>query len=229
MLTCPNCGGENPGVAAFCGLCGANLASAPPPAPAGPSLEWICSFPLATSRFMLYDLGKILFWSGVLVISIGSGIALAQGAADSPASEWLQVIGIFSLVLAGLGLLFLLVMLVFFGNRFRAWFSISPGGYGFQVRSNRAKWSSRAALVAGVLGGSPGTVGAGLIAYSQESDFNPWSNVRRIRLHPRLCVISVMNGWRVLLRFYCTPENYPEACRLVRLYAPSAAVEGAAP
>ena len=230
MPICPNCGGDNPGVAAFCGLCGATLASTPPPPPpAGASLEWISSFPLATSRFLLYDLGKILFFTALIIFSLGSVIALAQGAADEPASAWLQVIGIFSLVLGGLGLLFLLIMLVFFGDRYRAWFAIGPAGFAFETRCRRAKWSSRAAVVAGVLAGSPGAAGAGMLAYAQESALTPWSEVRRIRLHPRLCVISVMNGWRVVLRFYCTPANYPEACRLIRRYAPSAAVEGALP
>ena len=39
-------------------------------------------------------------------------------------------------------------------------------------------------------------------------------------------VATVMNGWRVLLRLYCTPANYHEACRLVREYAPPSAVAG---
>jgi uncharacterized membrane protein len=232
MRTCPSCGGENPGVAAFCGLCGANLAAArplPPPLPpaAAARLEWITSFPLATSRFILYDLAKVLFWTGSILLCLGSVIALAQGAGHSSASEWLDVIGIFLLVLAGLGLLFLLVMVAVFRNRFRAWFSIGPEGAAYETRSRAAHWSNRAAVVAGILAGSAGTAGAGLLAYSQESDRVSWSGVRRVRLHPRHCVISVMNGWRVLFRFYCTPDNYAEACRLVRLYAPAAVVDGA--
>lgn len=225
MRTCPNCGGDNPGVAAYCGQCGSSLA--PPPAPL--RLEWISSFPLATSRFILYDLGKVLFWTAAILLTLGSLVALAQGGADEPASEWFAAIGIFGLVLLGLGVLFLLVMVAVFRNRFRAWFSIGPEGFAFETRTRAATWSSRAAVVAGILGGSPGTAGAGLIAASQESSFTRWTEVRRLRLHPRHCVISVMNGWRVVVRLYCTPDNYAEACRLVRLYAPSAAVEGGRP
>lgn len=186
------------------------------------SLEWISSFPLATSRFILYDLAKVLFWAAVLILSIGSLIALAQGAADSSLEEWLTPIGVFLLCLAGIALLLLLVMVAVFGNRFRASFSIGPQGIGYEMRSSAAHWSSRAAVVAGVLAASPSAVGAGLIAASQESVSYTWPEVRRLKFHPRHLVITVMNGWRVVLRLYCTPDNYAEACRLMRLYAPGA-------
>lgn len=227
MRTCPNCGGDNPGDAAFCGLCGAAIVVPPSPTVlTAPTLEWITSFPLATNRFILYDMAKVILWTGVLLAAIGIPIALAQGAADEPLSDWLQVFAIFGLVLAGLALLLLAVMIVFFRNRFRAWFAVGPRGLAFETRSRNARWSSRAAMAAGMLAGSPGAIGAGLIAYSQEEAATPWSDVRRVRFHPRHCVISVMNGWRVLLRLYCTPANYHEACRLVRLNAPPSAVQG---
>ncbi|MBI4889671.1 MAG: zinc ribbon domain-containing protein [Acidobacteria bacterium] len=249
MPYCPNCGGENPEIASFCGLCGAALYAAPPLGPPQPPpppahaavgapsqaatsarpagiLHWTTSFALATNRFVLYDMAKVFFWTGLILSLIGVPIALANGAGRASLEEWVNVLGMFTLILCAMVLLFVLIMVVFFGNRFRAWFYLGPQGMAYETRSRRATWSNRAAIVAGILGASAGAVGAGLIASSQEEMFTPWCEVKRVKVHPRFCVISVMNGWRVLFRLYCTPANYEEAERLVRHYAAGAAVTG---
>ncbi len=248
MPYCQNCGGENPEIASFCGLCGAVLsgdARAIPPPPPLPSfsasagaaapgmpagmLHWTTSFALATNRFVLYDMAKLFFWTGLILAAIGVPIALANGASRAPLADWLNVTGMFLLILCGIVLMFVLVMVVFFGNRFQAWFYLGPQGMAYETRSRQAKWGNRAAIVAGILGGSAGAAGAGLIAASQEEMFTSWVDVKRVKLHPRFCVISVMNSWRVLFRVYCTPANYEEAERLVRHYAGGAAVPGGLP
>jgi hypothetical protein len=43
-----------------------------------------------------------------------------------------------------------------------------------------------------------------------------WRDIRRVKEHPQQHVISVMNQWRVLVRLYCTPENYGEVIGRLR-------------
>lgn len=226
MRFCPRCGGENPGEAAYCGLCGEPIqVEAPAPAAGNARLDWIASFPLLTNRFVLYDTAKALGWAGLICPALVGAMALATGNLDSPA-EWLPALGAFAAVLAGLGALFLLVMLVFFGNRWVALFSIGPEGVSWESRSRRGRWSANAAMVAGALAGSPQALGAGLLARSQEEGGQDWSGVRQVRLHGRHCVISVMNSWRVVVRLQCTPSNFRQAVGLIRQYAPHARVRG---
>jgi hypothetical protein len=126
----------------------------------------------------------------------------------------------------GLGFLMVLVMVLFFGNRFRAGFSVTPSGVSFETAMRRAKWSSRAAVLVGAVAGSPGTAGAGLLAQSSEDVSIPWGDVRRVKVHGEHCVLSIMNGWRVVIRLYCTPENFEQVHSLVGRYAPSGTLTG---
>jgi Zn-dependent protease with chaperone function len=99
-------------------------------------------------------------------------------------------------------------MLVFFGNRYRTGFTIDRNGVGWSSMMSRTKWANRAAIVAGILAAKPGVAGAGLLAQSQEEGIVEWEEIRKLKLYPSLCAISVMNSWRVVIRLYCTPENY---------------------
>lgn len=226
MQFCPSCGGEDPGEAAYCGLCGVSLKVPPATTPvAGARLDWIASFPLLTNRFVLYDLAKVLGWTGLLCPALVLLIALVTGNLDAPA-EWLLALGVFLLLLAGFGALFLLIMLVFFGNRSVTLFSMGPEGVSWESRSRRGRWGANAAMVVGALAGSPQAVGAGLLARSQEEGGTGWNEIRKVRLHRSHCVISVMNSWRVVVRLYCTPSNYRQAAALIRRYAPHAGVTG---
>ena len=45
-----------------------------------------------------------------------------------------------------------------------------------------------------------------------------WADICRVKKYPDERVISVMNNWRVVVRLYCTPENYSYVAQLVDWY-----------
>ena len=65
----------------------------------------------------------------------------------------------------GVLVLFILVMLVFFGNRFPMGFVLSPQGAMMVSLSQRGHWGNRLAVIMGALVGKPGVAGAGLLGW----------------------------------------------------------------
>ena len=196
----------------------------PPPIPED-GFVWQAEMPLLTNRFFLYDMAKLLFWTGLIGGILFATIALLAGGPEAVP----KLLAIFGLILGGFGFLLALIALVFFGNAFPMLFFAGPAGLGWETRSRRAVHANRAAALVGAIAGSPGTAGAGLIADAGESGLPPWSGVSRIKAYPALRVLSVMNRWRVVVRLYCTPENFPRVLELARRYAPGALVVAPAP
>lgn len=227
--------------AGFCGNCGAALeeppcpsaavSPAPPPrsSPPGDGLQWTIAVPLATDRFLLYDTGKVIGFTGLLLGTGGGIIALFLDGADAPLSDWLAAYSILATVLAGIGASLVLVMLLFFRDRFPVRITIEKGGVLWESLSRRGKWAGRTAILAGAFAGNPGVAGAGLLAEAQQAAGISWSEVRRVHLYPHLCVISLMNSWRVVLRLHCYPTLYEEACSRIRHLAPHAQIHERGP
>jgi hypothetical protein len=183
---------------------------------------------MLTNRFMLYDMVKVFGWSVSLLYAVVVVSAVVTGNGGGFAFGGMAVVlGLCALALL---LLSLVVMAVFFRNRYSARFEIGDRGIGYTSLSRRAHAANRAAVVAGVLAGSAGTAGAGLLAASQESGFWPWSEIRRVNDHPSQRVLSIRNGWRVMVRLYCTPETYADARALLAArLPPGTLVEGVTP
>jgi hypothetical protein len=225
---CLACGAPSSKDVRFCGSCGAAL---PPPLPSilppdtvPDRMLWVTSFPLLTNRFILYDFAKVLGFTYLIMMLI-AGILVLAGHWPS-VQQIFQFAAIFAAAVAGIGFLMVLVMVLFFGNRFRAGFSVTPDGVSFETAMWRAKWSNRAAVVVGALARSPGTAGAGLLAQSSEDVSVAWGDVRRVKVHGEHCVLSIMNGWRVMIRLYCTPENFEQVHSLVARYASPGTLTG---
>ena len=222
LTQCPQCGAAPQPGSLHCPECGSRLA------PADQQVVWTASVPLLTNRFILYDLAKVLGLTMGIVSLLMLVILAFSGSGRTFWADYWSFLRVFAVVVAGLAVMFLAVMLVFFGNRFVMRFRVSSDGIGWETRMRRARWSSRAAVVAGILAGKPGTAGAGLIAASQEAGNIRWGDVRRVRLHPDLCTVSVMNGWRVVIRLFCTPENYKAVVEAMRRRLPEAALRALA-
>lgn len=217
--TCPECGAVSPAEAQFCGQCGAGY---PDPAP---EHQWMISVPMLNNRFMLYDLVKLLFWTGLVIAILMFVMLAAFGDSHDFLETYLQIMRMFGYVLAGFAVMFLAIMLLFFGNRYRTGFTIDRNGVGWSSLMSRTKWANRAAVVAGVLAAKPCVAGAGLLAETQEQGEVEWDEIRKLKFYPALSAISVMNSWRVVIRLYCTPENYPAIADTLRRRAPNAVVQ----
>ena len=217
---CPACGAPTAGEAQFCGLCGAALpasATAPPG-----EIVWEIDMPLLTSRFILYDFGKVFLWTALIMIVLLS-VAFAL-AGEFSAEEFLMISAMTGLAVFILALLVIFVMAVFFNDRYRASFAINSEGVGYESRSNRGKWANRAAIAAGALSGRPGVAGAGLLAASRESMAIGWNEIQRVNEHAADRVFSLRNSWRVVLRLHCTPENYATVRALLAARLPNGTI-----
>lgn len=173
---------------------------------------------------MLYEFGKWLLWTGLAVYVIAAFIVLASASSGKFLEDYIRLVFMFTLILCGLGVASLLVMILFFGNRYRMGFMVGPKGVAWTTVTRRAKWSNRVALAAGLLGGRPGLAGAGLLAQANEQGLIEWDDIRTLRVYEEHSTISLKNSWRVVIRLHCTPENFKAVLDAVRRGAPHAVV-----
>lgn len=178
------------------------------PGEPGEIIEWQYRVPLLTNRFMLWDFARVITISLVVMYLL---VALIGWLVDGEAVllPWQMLLITGGIMTAAFTLACLLL-----GNRFAMLFGVGPAGVGYASGSRERKWN-RAAVLAGVLGGSSSATGAGLIASSQEEGGWVWADIRRAVEHPRARVITLRNSWRTVLRLYCTPENYEQVRAMV--------------
>jgi hypothetical protein len=177
-----------------------------------PKLTWDLDMPLLTNRFMLYDMAKVLVWSYLIMTALLSAIFLIQGETDA----LFPLFKMFGYAILFVAFLFLFVMAVIFGNRFPYRFVVGREGLLMESLSRKSRFFNRAAVLGGLFAGKIQPMGAGLIAMSQESVGIPWEDIHKIKEYPNLCIVSLMNSWRVIARLYCTEENYARVIQIVR-------------
>jgi hypothetical protein len=161
-----------------------------------PDLAWGARIPLLNNRFIWWDFAKIIdisvpgMWVAVLVAS------LLIDASDPVLLPWQLPV-----VCGGvIGVCFVIACLVM-GNGYSARFLVDSDGVHWDSGSKEKKFN-RAVATIGVLAGSAGTAGSGLLAASEESGSIAWNTIRRLNVHPGPRVVSVRNGWRVVVRLY---------------------------
>lgn len=178
----------------------------------GSQLTWEIGIPLVTNPRMLRTFALVTGLSVAVVVLLLGVVFGSQG-------DWEEVLvmaRIFALVGVGLFLLFLLVMGLVFGNRLRTRYTVDDEGIVQETVDKVGKVGSRLAVIAGVLGRSPGTTGAGLIAMSNEVAALSWDGAFRVDAVPRRHLLVFRNAWRPIMEVYCTPENYAAVEALVR-------------
>jgi hypothetical protein len=178
-------------------------------------ISWEVNTPLLTNQFIMYDLLKVWGFSTLFLVLLMAGIAVYD-------HNWRTLAGmapVVGAVSAGLLVLLILVMLVFFGNRFPMGFRLDPQRAMVVSLSGRGRWGNRLAVILGALAGKPGVAGAGLLGMAQETVGVVWDDVRRLNIHAPARVISLMDSWHVVMRLYCTPQNYAEVLNAVKKWA----------
>lgn len=175
----------------------------------GEVIEWEVRVPLLTSRFMLWDFGK------VIVISVAIMYALVAVMGWFVDGEFvLMPLVVFPIAAGAMALLFAIACLLL-GNRFTMRLAVGPEGVVYSSGAAERRWN-RAAIILGLLAGSASATGAGLLASSREEGGFPWSDIHRANEHPAQRVISLRDSWHVVLRLYCTPDNYDRVLAVVR-------------
>ena len=178
-------------------------------------ISWQMNIPLLTDQFIMYDLLKVWGYSTLFLFLLMFVIL----AFERNWQGFVNVLPPLSLTAVGILILFIMVMLVFFGNRYPMGFVISEQGAGIVSLSRRGRWGNRLAVILGALAGKPGVAGAGLLGMARESVGTSWDEVRRLKVHPESRTISLMDSWHVVLRLYCTPQNYARVLAAVEKWA----------
>jgi len=230
---CRHCGASVSAATRYCERCGhevpepgpalAEAKPAPAPDKTGPalppnSLQWEARVPLLTNPFILYDFVKLLVISFLVmqVVLAAMSLAVDHRLKLETLAAFARLGGVCLLIL---GVIMVLVMLLFFWNRFPMRFTLDPQGAVVESLSRRGKVGNRLAVVLGALARRPGVAGAGLLGMAQETVSVTWPEVYRVRVHEARRVISLMNSWRVVFRLYCTPENFSPVLAAVTAWA----------
>jgi len=167
-------------------------------------LCWEADVPLVTNPLVVRQFGLVALGSGLIMALLLTLISAATG--DFEQIPVMLLISVLSA--AGLGLLLIVVALLVYGNRMRLRFTLDGEGAHMETVDRRAPVANRAALLAGLLTGSPGTAGAGALASARENTLMRWRDVTSAAHAPRQRMITLRNSWRAVGMLVCLPENY---------------------
>ena len=174
-------------------------------------LTWDYAFPLLTNPFVMLDMCKVLGISFFAVCTIILTIGAFQGGSNF--MDMVHMIPVMALCVGIIAVILLFVMLVIYGNRFPARFTVNEKGATIEVTPTQKKVNT-AVIIIGLLARRPGVAGSGFLAKSQECQFFGWVDVFRVELFPRRRVVVLRNSWRTVARLYCTADNYDFAARM---------------
>jgi hypothetical protein len=181
-------------------------------------ITWDIDIPLVTNGYMLRAMLKVTLGASVLVDALVSFLLAVQG-------EWrlIPIMGaFFALGGAGFFLVSLLIMLLVFGNRFHARFTVGDEGVCYETLDRVAKAGSRGVLLLGLMTARAGAAGSGLLAHTQQRQTLSWSGRFRVGFDPLRRTVVFGNSWRTLMVVYCLPDNYDSVrqrvCDCMRLH-----------
>jgi len=174
-------------------------------------LQWETDVRLMTHPLMLGNFAKLIVITGLIIAALMSGLLAVTDAADAI----LPLLAMMGMILAGFAVLYLLVALLFFGNRMRMRFRVDGEAADAVGIDKRAGAANKVAIVAGIVGGKLGVTGAGILAETNKEQRIVWNAVAKVRYYPAWNAVALGNSWRTLVTLYCTPENYAEVAAAV--------------
>lgn len=190
---CPDCGSQLPVSALKCEKCQANL-----------KITWETDITLLSNPLFLRQLLFVAVGAGLTMAVILVFVFAATGEYD--AIPMMLLVSLFSVI--GLGVFFILITFIVFGNRTRVRFTVDNRGAYWKTIDKRAKSLNRMTILAGILGHSPQAAGAGTLAASRENEFVGWSQIALIESNRRHLMINLRNSWRTVMMLICLPENF---------------------
>ena len=191
--TCSSCGSQVPFQADRCSKCSNSS-----------SITWEADITLLSNPLFVKQLALVAAGAGVIMALLLSFIFAATGEID--AIPMILLISFFSII--GLGLFLFLITLIIFGNRTRVRFTVDEKGAYWETIDQRAKKLNHLTILAGILGRSAQTAGAGALAAAREKEFVAWSQLALVEDSRRYLMITLRNSWRPLMMLVCLPENF---------------------
>lgn len=158
-------------------------------------LEWEYKLPFLHSSL----LKKILIAFGTPIIVTGVILAL-----------WIGMLNglIIMMIVAGLFSIGVLVAAIVFADGFHFTFRLTAEGIWSHL-SKREGSIANATMAGGLLAGSPGATGAGLLAKAEQSVFISWSDIKKVKVVEKNCSIKIGRplGYKPI-ELYCSHKAY---------------------
>lgn len=230
-LTCQQCGAEFEAGGRFCSACGQPITepgfgkTEEDPSSGNETITWEEDISLLGNPLIIKQSFFVAGGAGLLMAFLMSFLFATTGEYG----DILPVLFISAVGAAGLWVFMALIMVIFFGNRIRIRFTVDGKGALWETVDKRALGANRLAMVAGVLGRSPGTAGAGAVAASREKEFVSWTDVKAIEHDPRRHMIVLRSSWRPVMMLVCRPENFGRVNRFLEQRIMTEAEIGAGP
>lgn len=177
------------------------------------SLIWETDLPLFSRRMLVRWTLAMLATALVMLVFLGT-IFIAQGEWDSLAS----LLALTGVTTGSLWLLGLIIMALMFRGKYQVRYTLSKTGILCETISPLAKQTNRGTILLGALARSPGTLGAGMLAKSQETQQLRWSGAFKAVTHPKEHLILLNNAWRTLLWVQCNSDNYTKVAEAIEHY-----------
>jgi len=205
--TCPACGTPWLAGQSRCAQCGASPDEAPE------KLTWEAAVPLMRSTVVLRQLAIALLVPFTLVASFLLILQAIEGDLTW-ASAW-QIVRIFLLIMGGFVLLSVLIILLFYGNRYEYRFTLDKQGI-TAATTGRTRKKNTIVNVLLILSGRPSAAGAGLLAHSRQGEHIRWQDVDGLTAHAGRHEIVLRRGKRAVMLVQCTAENYEPVLNHIR-------------
>jgi len=184
------------------------------PDPGPRTISWEIDIPLVTNPRIIKAVAFVAAMSCVIPVLLIGLVLGSQGELRGI----LVIARAFAVVGLGIFVTALVVMAVFFGNRIRTRYTVDAQGIMQETVDERSRAASRLAAMAGSVGRSPVTIGAGLLAAGRESERLQWAGAFALEACRDRHVLVLRNAWRPLMEVYCTPDNHAEVEALVRAH-----------
>lgn len=169
------------------------------------SITWDADLPLLSNSVIIKQLLLVLVASSLCVLVFILTLEAFEGNLNLGSA--LRYLLITLLILGGLSFLAVIVMLVFYGNRYEYKFTMNETGVTSETVGGTRKKNAIVNLLL-VLSGKPGPAGAGLIGASRQSETVKWEKVDSIHTDPEKLEIVLRRKGRAIMLIRCTPENY---------------------
>jgi len=177
------------------------------------TLNWRVEVPMLNNYYMVMDiLFVILGSSGML----GALLFVVMGG-----NNILDILEILVLSTGGLIVLSFILIGVVFLNKMGLIYRIDGDG----VRCDLGEYTSNLNRLAWMMSSASKRVnptGGALISNGRENTFVPWTDIEKAVFDGKKRIISVSSARRLLLRLYCTHENYEKVAEVVDEMLPDA-------
>lgn len=243
-MKCPNCGTEIPDGAKFCTECGAPVSvnitktknSGPDEAekkvmkgvqvtpgvyhcPDG-KFRWIYEYDMVKNPVILFTVFNVLAIAALIIFAFTAILALAEGDLHSFKDLWDRSWPVFAIlgVLLVIAIPSYLIVARSYGWRYMVLFEMDDAGVNhIQMPSQFKKAEALGWLsaMAGILAGSAGLSGAGILAASRSSLYSDFSKVKKIKVRKAFHTIK-LNQHLVHNQVYAANEDFDFILNYIR-------------